>query len=124
MLREAGIIDNAELYALVSIIYSETAQAIGMAFGAMGYGSQGRPGYLGVCANQLVLFENDMMLGRKPKTEVFRAPFEVVEFISFKKGGFGLTRILRIKIEGKKFKITAAGKNKENLERMASLLVK
>lgn len=122
MLMEAKVIDSTELFARVQIIYSEFAQTVNIMVGTS-YGSQGRDGYLGVCENHLVLFENSLF-GGKPKTEVFREPIEQVEFVSLKKTLFNIGKVLRVKIGGKKYKMTASPKHKVNLARIAELLHK
>lgn len=122
LLKESRIIDGSELFARVTIIYSELAQTVGIIAGAT-YGTQGRDGYIGICENHLVLFESSI-LGGKPKTEVFREPLEQVEFLSLKSVVFGLAKVLRVKVGGKKFKITAPYKQKPNLIKIGNMLHK
>jgi|GEM_PF-1854195 len=122
MLKEAKVIDGTELFARVQIIYSEFAQTVNVMIGSS-YGAQGRDGYVGVCDNSLVLFENSVF-GGKPKTEVFREPIEHVEFVSLKKTLFNIAKVLRVKVGGKKYKITANSKHKANLAKIAELLQK
>ncbi|MDD3123659.1 MAG: hypothetical protein PHC62_09145 [Candidatus Izemoplasmatales bacterium] len=115
LLKSSKIVDDSELFARVSIIYSETFQAIQA---LNGNSAQGQDGYIGVCDNFLVLFENTVF-GGKPKTEVFRIPLDEIESHSLKNNLFGITKCLRVKVRGKKYKINCHAKYKENLTKIA-----
>jgi len=112
LLKQAGIVDYANIFARVQIIYSEAFQMIAAASGRY---AQGQDGYIGLCDGNLVLFENTLF-GGKPKQEIFRVPLNMVEEKSYKQGLFGLGGILRVKIAGKKYKISAPNKYKQALE--------
>ncbi|MGD9909077.1 MAG: hypothetical protein AB7U79_00560 [Candidatus Izemoplasmatales bacterium] len=116
-LKEFGIIDEYGLYARVNIIYSETAQVISAM--VSNYNSQGTPGVVGVFNDFLVLYEF-ATFSPKPKTEIFRVPLTQVEFVSLKPTIFNISKILRIKVEGRKVKLVAPGKFKNALETIAN----
>ena len=118
LLKESKIVDNSELFARVSIIYSEAYQAIAAMSGRT---AQGQDGYCGVCDNNLVLFENTLF-GGKPKTEVFRIPLTDIESHTLKNNLFGITKSLRVKVRGKKYKITCQSKYKENITKIAGMI--
>ncbi len=117
LLKENGIVDTQELFAKVNIVYSEAGQVISAL--VSNYNSQGVPGVIGINRDFLVLFEFSTF-GQKPKNEVFRVPLNMVEFVSFKSGLFNISKMLKIKIDGRKYKIVAPGKFKAPLEMIAS----
>lgn len=118
LLKTAKIIDNSELFSRVQIIYSEVAQVLSA---LNGRAAQGVDGYVGVCENHLVLFENTLF-GGKPKAEIFRVPLDQIDDHSIKNNLFGITKSLRVKIQGKKFKLTCPSKYKEALANIAKLI--
>lgn len=118
LLKEAKIIDNHELFAKVTIVYSEFAQTLNILSGGTNTGTDG---YLGVNDNHLVLFESTLV-GGKPKREVFYVPLDAVQFVSLKKTLFNIGKVLRIKIETHNYKLTAGSKYKASLEEIANLL--
>ncbi|MBU1144862.1 MAG: hypothetical protein KJ971_03265 [Firmicutes bacterium] len=121
LLKQEKIIDDRGLYSKIQIVYSEYAKVLKVASGMTT--SAGQDGYIGVYENSLVCFEHSL-IGGKPTKEVFRVPFENILEHELRKGFLGLSFVLLIKTNERKYKLVATLTRKQQIQAIEDAIKK
>ena len=115
LIKEARIMDEREIYCRIQISYSELGKMLRIASGMTA--TAGVDGVVGINENTLVCYELTMF-GGKPAREVFRLPFESILSIELRKGLLGLSYILFVQNEKRRYKLVATLGKKQQLEKL------
>ncbi len=113
LLKEARICDVRDLTCRVQISYSDIGKAMRIASGIPT--SAGIDGILGVFEEQLVCFELSLF-NTKPTKEVFRLNFNEIKNHELKKGFLGLSYLMIVDTESRRYKLIATLSKKTQLE--------
>jgi len=113
LLKEARICDVRELTCRVQISYSDIGKAIRIASGIPT--SAGMDGILGIYEDSLVCYELSLF-NTKPTKEVFRLPFKEIKNHELKKGFLGLSYVMQVETENRRYKLVATLSKKTQLE--------
>ncbi len=104
LIRESRIIDEREIFCRIQISYSELGKVLRIASGMTA--TAGVDGIIGINDNTLVCYELTLFHG-KPEREVFRLPFDKIISFELKKGIFGLSHVLFVQTEKRRYKLVA-----------------
>jgi len=121
LLRDLRIIDGRDLYCRVQISYSELGKVLRIASGMTA--TAGVDAILGINEESLVCFELTIFKS-KPSREVFRIPIIDIKSVNLEKGFFGLSYVMFVITEKRKYKLVSTLSKKNQLDAIYALIKK
>lgn len=119
LLRDLRIIDSRDLYCRVQVSYSELGKVLRIASGMTA--TAGVDAILGINEEKLVCYELTLFKSN-PSREVFRIPIKDIKSVELEKGFFGLSYVMFVSTEKRKYKLVATLSKKVQLDAVYAVI--